>query len=495
MQFRNVAIYVRVSTEMQTEGYSIDEQIERLEKYCDAQNWIIYNKYIDPGFTGSNLDRPALTQLVKDTQKKKIDLVLVYKLDRLSRSQKDTLYLIEEVFLPHGVDFISMTENFDTSSPFGRAMIGILSVFAQLERENIKTRLLMGHVGRAKAGYWRAGSNPPIGYDYEDGVLKINEYEALQVRLIFKMFLEGKSINSITKYMNQHYTNRYSSYADSSNTGVILKNVLYIGKIKYRGEEYDGVHEPIIDMDTWERVQRRYAEISSKWGQSMRSPYHAKHLLTGILFCGNCGARYFAYSTKSKRLNVDPEKCQRPNAIKKYTYYKCYTRDGHKTMRKSDYCKNPNFRVDLLDEIIINEVKKLKFDRAYFNEIVASERKVIPVDNELLVLRRKLETVQGQIDKLMDLYTIGVIPIQDIGDRVKPLYDEKTKLETSILNRELETKAPDTLTEVETRDILDSYTDSIDEIDYETKRELVHSLISKVEIMPDESLKIYWRFV
>ena len=152
MRFLNVALYVRVSTDIQVDGYSIDEQLERLEKYCDAKDWIIYNKYIDPGFTGSNINRPGLTKLLQDIHKGKIDLVLVYKLDRLSRSQKDTLYLIEEEFLPNNVDFISMTENFDTSTPFGKAMIGILSVFAQLERENIKTRLAMGHVGRAKAG-------------------------------------------------------------------------------------------------------------------------------------------------------------------------------------------------------------------------------------------------------------------------------------------------------------------------------------------------------
>ena len=122
MKFKNVALYVRVSTDIQVDGYSIDEQIERLEKYCDANRWIVYNKYIDPGYSGSNMDRPGLTDMIKDIRHKKIDLVLVYKLDRLSRSQKDTLYLIEEEFLPNGVDFISMTENFDTSSPFGRAM-------------------------------------------------------------------------------------------------------------------------------------------------------------------------------------------------------------------------------------------------------------------------------------------------------------------------------------------------------------------------------------
>ena len=134
---RRAALYIRVSTQEQAqEGYSVGEQKERLIAYCKAQDWIIADIYVDGGYTGSNLKRPGIQQLITDTDK--FDLVLVYKLDRLSRSQRDTLYLIEEVFLPNNVDFISMQESFDTSSPFGKAMIGLLAVFAQLEREQIK---------------------------------------------------------------------------------------------------------------------------------------------------------------------------------------------------------------------------------------------------------------------------------------------------------------------------------------------------------------------
>lgn len=491
MQFKNVALYVRVSTDIQVDGYSIDEQIERLEKFCDANRWIIYNKYIDPGYSGSNMNRPGLTDLIDDIRLKKIDLVLVYKLDRLSRSQKDTLYLIEEEFLPNGVDFISMTENFDTSSPFGRAMIGILSVFAQLERENIKNRLAMGQIGRAKAGYWRAGSNPPIGYDYKDGMLIPNEYEALQVKTIYKMFLEGETIHGITRYMNEHFTNRYSSYADASNTGVILKNRLYIGKIKYKGVEYDGVHEPIIDLDTFERVQKRYKEISSKWSENYRSPYKAKHLLTGLLYCGNCGARYFAYTQRQKD--------KKGNLIRRtenYVYYKCYTRDGNKQMKKADYCKNPTIRVSKLDNVILNEIKKLKLDPDYLNEIIQAEKKEKIKDNALTILKNRLADTESKINKLMDLYTLGTIPITDIGDRIKPLYDDKNKIELEIADREKERQEPDTLSVYETMDILDRFDDNIDSLDYSLKRELVQSLIKRIEILPEpDSIKIYWKFV
>ncbi len=157
---KKVAIYVRVSTQEQaSEGYSISEQKERLQKYCEAHGWTLVDTYVDPGFSGTTTNRPALQKLLSDISHCFFDTVLVYKLDRLSRSQKDTMQLIENVFLKNNIDFISMNENFDTGTPFGRAMIGILSVFAQLERDQIKERLTMGRIGRAKTGHWKVVKN------------------------------------------------------------------------------------------------------------------------------------------------------------------------------------------------------------------------------------------------------------------------------------------------------------------------------------------------
>ena len=142
------ACYVRVSTENQLENYSIEEQTERLKAYCLAKDITVTKFYTDGGYSGGNTNRPALQQMLADIRKGGIDTVIVYKLDRLSRSQKDTLTLIEDSFLACHVDFISVSENFDTSTPFGRAMIGILSVFAQLEKDQITERFTMGRIGR-----------------------------------------------------------------------------------------------------------------------------------------------------------------------------------------------------------------------------------------------------------------------------------------------------------------------------------------------------------
>lgn len=140
------AIYIRVSTtEQAMEGYSIGEQKERLEQYSSAMQWTIMGEYIDPGYSGSNMNRPELNRLISEV--KNYDVILVYKLDRLSRSQKDTMFLIEDVFLKNDIAFVSMNESFDTGTPFGRAAIGLLATFAQLERENIKERMSMGMKG------------------------------------------------------------------------------------------------------------------------------------------------------------------------------------------------------------------------------------------------------------------------------------------------------------------------------------------------------------
>ena len=184
---KRIAIYIRVSTlEQAQEGYSIEEQKDRLIAYCRAHDWAIADIYVDGGYSGSNLKRPGIQKLMSETTN--FDVVLVYKLDRLSRSQRDTLYLIEEVFLPNQVDFVSMQESFDTSSPFGKAMIGLLAVFAQLEREQIKKRTFMGRVARAKKGLHQGGGKIPIGYTYNGSTLIVDPYEGRYARYLNCIF-------------------------------------------------------------------------------------------------------------------------------------------------------------------------------------------------------------------------------------------------------------------------------------------------------------------
>ena len=286
---RRAAIYIRVSTQEQAqEGYSVGEQRERLIAYCKAHDWLIADVYVDGGFTGSNLKRPGIQKLMQETDK--FDLVLVYKLDRLSRSQRDTLYLIEEIFLPNKVDFVSMQESFDTATPFGKAMIGLLAVFAQLEREQIKERTWMGRVARAKAGLYHGGGNTPIGYDYVDGKLVVNPYEAEQVRKIYEWYLAGGSLISITERLrDEGYTNRYGSYNSWSSVRNILGNETYTGRLHFGEVIVDNAHDAIISKEQFDAVQVLRGKRREKFNGAA---FHTEHLLTGMLFCGHCGARY-----------------------------------------------------------------------------------------------------------------------------------------------------------------------------------------------------------
>ena len=250
---KHAAIYIRVSTDAQREeGYSIDAQKEMLTAYCVSKSIRDYEYYIDGGYSGSNLERPELKRMVDDIKQDKISCVLVYKLDRLSRSQKDTLFLIEDVFNPHGVDFVSLNESMDTSTPLGRLMLGILSAFAQLERENIRERTSMGMKERVKEGFWMGGGRVPFGYDYDPdkGILVPNS-DADTVRKVYELYLKGYSTNAIARSLGL----KYEKLARH-----ILMRKTNAGIIVYKGEEFKGRHEPIISMETYERAMQAMAE-------------------------------------------------------------------------------------------------------------------------------------------------------------------------------------------------------------------------------------------
>ncbi|MBQ7372296.1 MAG: recombinase family protein [Blautia sp.] len=288
---KKAAIYIRVSTDAQAEeGYSIDAQQEQLQAYCVARNIHPYDFYIDPGWSGSNLERPALQQMLSDIREEKISHCIVYKLDRLSRSQKDTLYIIEDILNPHRVEFISLHENLDTSTPMGRAMLGILSAFAQLERENIKLRTRMGLKERIKQGYWMGGGRVPFGFDYDKntGVLVPNQ-DAEIVRQVYRLYLDGYSTQKIADMLGL----KYDRLADQ-----ILQHKCNYGVMEYQGEEYPGRHKPIISKEVYDQA------MAEKARRSMTGTTSTDHLLTGLVYCGKCGAkmRYQKWGKKGCKL-------------------------------------------------------------------------------------------------------------------------------------------------------------------------------------------------
>lgn len=454
-----VAGYVRVSSDAQVENYSISQQKDLLESYCKAKDWELIKTYVDGGYSGGNTNRPALQELLTDL--KGYDLILVYKLDRLSRSQKDTLELIER-FEKSGVKFASIQENFDTSTPLGMAMVGILSTFAQLEREQIKERMSLGRKGRTKKGLWRAGSNVPTGYDYIDGHLIVREDEAAQIRKIFELCLQGWSMHKIKEYMHANYTNRYSSWAQTSAVSTCLRNPLYIGMLpsKTDGQPYKGEHEPIIDKDTFNRVQKLLDAKQEHFDEQLRHPFIAKHLLTGLTYCGECGGRVSCVGTH------------------KYSYYGCHKQNGDPRRKALPKCKTPNYNTKKLDAIILGEVSKLAFDEAGIKEMIKPRKKV---DH-----RKAIKSLEKQKARLIDLYAVGGIDLDVINTKINDINKKLEELKN-------DTPVQPELTYQEAKEIFKNSGKILSGDDTEAKRAILHSLIKKI-VLDGNNIEIYWRF-
>lgn len=474
-----VVIYIRVSTQEQIEGYSIDEQKRRLIAYCKARGWQVVEILVDPGFSGSNLDRPGIQTLISHI--KEYDMVLVYKLDRLSRSQKDTLYLIEEVFLPNGVDFVSINESFDTSTPFGRAMIGILSVFAQLEREQIKERTSMGRIARFREGK-RVGSRPPIGYDYdpEAGILVPNEYEAMQVRLVYQLYLgtdeePGMGYSKISEYMQAHgYKHQYGDWREKHRVYLVLKNPVYVGDSIYNGEVCPDTHEPLISRETFERAQA-LREIKDK---KFKGSTGSNNLLTGFVQCSCCGARVSCASRGSN----------------KRKYYICYSRNPvNKSMVKDRNCQARSWKKEELEAIIDYEVRNLIFDQDALSRLIRKgQNKVVAPDDQQVAMERKVEHLDKQIERIMDLYQDGSIPVDILNERVKKLYSEREQLASALA--EVAVAADDRMAPDDIREYLDSVSSIWEHADVSQKREILSVLVDQIYVGADNRVEIKWAF-
>lgn len=476
-----VGAYVRVSTQEQaSEGYSIGEQQERLQKYCDAHDWKIYKIYSDPGYSGANMERPGLKQMLLDIDAGKIKKVVVYKLDRLSRSQKDTLCLIEDRFLAHDVDFVSMRENFDTSTPFGRAMIGVLAVFAQLEREQIKERMQMGRDARAKEGKWMGGKANPLGYEYKNGDLIINDFEALAVRDIFSDFVSGKSCYRIADDMNKKgFKPRISDTFNAWTIRRILESRTYIGFIRYKGRWYQGNHDPIIDLDIFEKAQELLKKRSDARLKENKNPGKVTSYLGGLLICAQCGAHYGKNTVSYKDSS---------GTSHKKLFYGCRSKYNHGKIHllPKDRCKNKTWVLDELDALVFEQIELLAVDPEYISESTPEDD-----DNREELLESEIEKLQAQILKLMDLYQIDGIPLDSLGKKIREIDDRKSKLEKELDG--IRDNKIVKITKNEGIEIARSFSDALGNGNFEDIRKVITSLIEYIEIDGDD-IGIHWAF-
>lgn len=480
---KKVAIYTRVSTTNQAEeGYSIDEQIDKLKMYCEAMDWKVSEIYTDAGFSGSKLTRPAMEKMITDIGLKKFDTVIVYKLDRLSRSVRDTLYLVKDVFTKNEIDFISLSESIDTSSAMGSLFLTILSAINEFERENIKERMTMGKIGRAKSGKSMMWAKTAFGYSHnqETGILEINPLEASIVEQIFNEYLKGTSITKLRDKLNEdgHIAKELPwSYRTIRQT---LDNPVYCGYIKYKNNTFEGLHKPIISHETFLKVQK---ELEARQQQTYEKnnnprPFQAKYLLSGIARCGYCGAPL--------RIVLGHRRKDGSRTMK----YQCVNRFPRKTKGVTTYndnkkCDSGAYDMQWIEDIVLKTLNG-------FQKSDKKLRKILNIKEETKVdtsgFQKQLKSINNKIQKNSDLYLNDFITMDDLKKRTEMLQGEKKLIQAKIN----EVDKPSTS---EIFDLVKSELGEIpiSKISYEDKKKIVNNLISKVDVTAD-NIDIIFKF-
>jgi len=388
------AVYTRKSTDegLEQDFNSLDAQREAAEAYIASQKhegWAcLPDRYDDAGFTGGNTDRPAFQRLMADVEVGKVDCIVVYKIDRLSRSLMDFARIME-VFERHGVSLVSVTQQFNTTTSMGRLTLNVLLSFAQFEREIISERTRDKMAAARRKGKWTGGP-PVLGYniarDRAGSRLAANREEAQRVRAIFDLYLQEGSMLSTLRTMRERRwkTKRYQTRKgvwrggrrfDKSTLQKLLTNVLYLGKMPYKDEVFEGEHEAIVDEDLFGRVQGLLRRNRNSGGKYVRNKYGA--LLKGLVRCKPCGcAMVHHFATRG---------------VKRYRYYVCI-----KAQKEGwSACPAPSLPAKELEDFVLGEIRALGKDGRVLEEALVATQ--VNLQTEVDALQRQRKTVEGRI--------------------------------------------------------------------------------------------------
>lgn len=300
-----VAAYIRVSTHMQVEdGYSLSAQRERLTAFAFSQGWEIVQYYIEEGVSAKDMDRPELQRMLKGVSEGIFDIVLVHKLDRLTRSVIDLDKLLK-VFSEHNVMFKSATEVYDTTTATGRLFIRLVASMAQWERENLGERVRFGMQEKAREGKWTV-STPPLGYDSDDSILKINPSEAAIVKEIYSLYLSGIGMWKIARSLNERglYTRNRKPWHQNT-VSYILKNPIYYGTTRYNyrvnHEQYFEVDSEFVPAIITEEEHNLVHQMIQGRRNSHPRQATSKYLFSKVLKCARCGTTLIGKTSQSRR--------------------------------------------------------------------------------------------------------------------------------------------------------------------------------------------------
>lgn len=438
--------YMRVSTEKQAEeGNGLDSQRRDIMAYAGKNDYVIKEWYVDDGYTGTNMNRPALQRLISDCYSKKVKTIISFKMDRLSRGMVDGLYIIEKIFIPNGVKFECVHDAVGYDSPMEQAYTQMMAVFAQLDKNTMMLRMRGGMLERVKKGYWMGGGNLPYCYSYnsELGILVPIEERKEQANRAIKLFIDGWSDEKIMRFLN---------YKNEITVKNILTSVVNIGMIPYKGEVYKGLHEPIFDLETFEMAQR--ARTSRRTNRVLTDRVN---LLTGLCYCGECGCsmRYQKWGNKGHRIYC----CSRIKAMDRLPNH-------------NPDCKNGLFWAKDIEA----EVEKKILEISLNFKMDDFEKK----EKKSETLEKQLEAVKSKLKRLYNMYAEGndtvvemITELDAQANKLKAEITKQTEAETSVPEKKRKYK--------EIKKIADVW----DNISNQDKNKILKSIIDKIKIVND----------
>ncbi|PYF07894.1 recombinase family protein [Ureibacillus chungkukjangi] len=491
------AIYTRVSTEEQKRvGFSLEGQKEDLTAYAAQKGYEVYDYYTDSD-SGKDFNRSDIQRLFIDMRNEKFDAIIVWKVDRISRKNSDVLRLIDEELKHRGMKLLVSTCDIDSSTSNGYMFISLLGTFAEYERSLIIERVSAGMEKKSKLGQWNGGAL--LGYNVIDKKLVVNEEESLIVKRIFELRAQGKGYKAIARDLNSrgYRTKKNSSFGINA-VKTILENETYIGNVRWgryrnwaalrrKGKDADyhvekGIHEPIIDMDTWELVQQiatvnREAAVNEK---NIKTDF----LLSGILKCPECGSGTVMSKVKKRKDGY-------------YYYYIC---QSYHT-KGIEVCRPNVINKDWIEKSILEIIKELVAKRTIVDELVEEVNQNYIEENEEIVLqyeenKKRIVELEKELNKLDLDYRKGDITPKSYGRQTKNIELDIETLEEQVVEFERKNAVQkETISAEKVSELLKAFDQVFDQADMPSKKLLIRSLIKSIEVNLDrKSLKriVFW---
>lgn len=497
---KDVVGYIRVSTAEQAErGYSLEAQTQSMREYCEQKNWNLVDVYVDAGVSGKSMkNRLALKRLLAEAKDGKFKEVIVWKQTRIARNLFDLLTIVEHLG-QYNVSLRSITENgIDTSTKEGRLQLKIAGMFSEYEREGIVENVKNGMKQRARMGQWNGGT--VLGYRSKvlkegsnrrerETVLEVVPEEARLVQKIFELYASGKGLKAIANMLNhQGYKTKKGNPFGVYGIAEILKNPVYIGKIRYNVRENwsekrrkgtnknpiiaDGQHKPIISQELWDRVRALYAKKSGKSPRIFQGSFP----LTGILRCPQCGIGMVAHRTKDKL---------KDGSVIYRRYYVC----GAFQNKGSAVCKSNGIRAEQAEEAVFDRLLQAVVRPKVLRDVVDAingrrSGAYKPLQAELKTIEKALDGVEAKKAKWYKLFESDGIEQEMLMNRLKDLQTEFDRLQTrqSELRAELGSQNVSHVPLAVVKTVLTKFHRLMEKSPPEQQKALLHMMVRRIEV-------------